>query len=56
MNSLYLMTIDSKVDLILKDLSVYSENGYYMVVPKDYITSSFDDARAYLRGTFSEQD
>lgn len=51
-NSLYLMTIDSKVDLILKDLSVYSENGYYMVVPKDYITSSFDDARAYLRGTF----
>ncbi len=51
-NSLYLMTIDSKVDLILEDLSVYSENGYYMVVPKDYITSSFDDARAYLRGTF----
>ena len=51
-NSLYLMTIDSKVDLILKDLSVYSENGYYMVVPKEYITSSFDDARAYLRGTF----
>ena len=46
------MTIDSKVDLILKDLSVYSENGYYMVVPKEYITSSFDDARAYLRGTF----
>lgn len=40
------------MDLILKDLSVYSENGYYMVVPKDYITSSFDDARAYLRGTF----
>lgn len=51
-NSLYLMTIDSKVELILKDLSVYSENGYYMVVPKDYITSSSDDARAYLRGSF----
>lgn len=51
-NSLYLMTIDSKVEMILKDLSVYSENGYYMVVPKDYITNSFDDARAYLRGSF----
>ena len=39
-NSLYLMTIDSKVDLILKDLSVYSENGYYMVVPKEKTTDT----------------
>lgn len=51
-NNLFLLTITEKVKLILKDLSVMSENGFYLVEPNEYIIESEEDERSYLRGTF----
>lgn len=51
-NSLYIMIIEDKMELILKDLSVISERGFYLLQPKDYIISTIEDQRAYLRGLF----
>ena len=51
-NNLYIMTLHEKMDLILKDLSVISERGYYLVEPQDYMVSTIEDQRAYLRGLF----
>lgn len=51
-NNLYLIMIDEKVNLILKDLSVLSEEGEYLKVPKSYIVDSEEEKRAYLRGVF----
>ena len=50
--NLYMMTVVEKIDLILKDLSVISERGYYLVEPMDYIVSTLEDQAAYLRGLF----
>lgn len=51
-NNLYLVMIDEKTNLILKDLSVLSEEGEYLKVPKSYIVDSEEEKRAYLRGVF----
>lgn len=51
-NNLYLVMIDEKVDLILKDLSVLSDDGEYLKQPKNYIVDSEEEKRAYLRGVF----
>ncbi len=51
-NNLYLIMIDDKVDLILKDLSVVDENGDYLPTPAEYIADSEAEIRAYLRGSF----
>lgn len=51
-NNLYLIMIDEKVDLILKDLSIMDENGELLPKPHDYIIDSEEEARAYIRGTF----
>ena len=51
-NNLYIMTLHEKMDLILKDLSVISERGYYLVEPQDYMVSTIEDQRAYLKGVF----
>lgn len=51
-NSLYIMMIEEKMELILKDLSVISERGFYLLQPNDYIISTIEDQRAYLRGLF----
>ncbi len=51
-NNLYLIMINDKVDFILKDLSIISENGIFLDTPNDYILGSEDEKRAYLRGAF----
>ena len=51
-NNLYLINIDEKVNMILKDLSVIDENGEILLEPNDYIFGSEEEIRAYLRGAF----
>lgn len=51
-NRLYYVNIPSKIDIILKDLSVLDEVGNYIDKVKDYILDSEDEKRAYLRGLF----
>ena len=49
---MFVITITSKVDEILSDLSVYDSNGVFIDNPKEYIIDSIEDKKAYLRGTF----
>ena len=51
-SNLYLVTINEKIDFILKDLSIFDENGEILDEPKEYILGSEEDIRAYLRGAF----
>ena len=51
-NNLYLVMVNEKVDFILKDLSILSEDGEYLKRPKSYLVDSEEDKRAYLRGVF----
>lgn len=46
------MTIDSKVDTILKDIGYNDNAGNYLVVPPTYIVGANEEIRAYLRGVF----
>lgn len=48
----FIIKINSKVDEILFDLSVFDSNKEFIVSPKDYIVDSIEDKKAYLRGTF----
>ena len=48
----YILEIKEKVNTILKDLSIYSENMEYLNIPSDYIISDEEELRAYLRGVF----
>ena len=49
---MFVITITSKVDEILSDLSVYDSSGVFIDNPKEYIIDSIEDKKAYLRGTF----
>ena len=49
---MFVITITTKVDEILSDLSVYNSNGEFIDNPKEYIVDSIEDKKAYLRGTF----
>ena len=51
-NRLYNVLINDKLDIILKDLAVLSEDNVYKKVPSSYIVSSTDEKRAYLKGIF----
>ncbi len=51
-NNLYLVTINEKIDFILKDLSIFDENNEILDEPKEYILGTEEDIRAYLRGAF----
>lgn len=51
-NNLYLIMINEKVNIILKDLSIVNEKGIFLEVPDNYIVDSEEDIRAYLRGAF----
>ena len=51
-NNLYLIMINEKTDLILRDLSIINEKGIFLEVPNDYIVGSEEEIRAYLRGAF----
>lgn len=48
----YLLKINNKKELILKDLSLINNEGYFINIPREYIYESDDDKRAYLRGLF----
>jgi len=51
-NNLYLIVIEEKKDLILKDLSIIDEEENYLEEPASYIIGSEEEIRAYLRGCF----
>lgn len=51
-SNLYLIMINEKVDFILKDLSIFDQNGEPLLVPNEYIIGSEEEIRAYLRGAF----
>jgi len=48
----YLLKINNKKEIILKDLSLINEEGYFINIPREYIYESDDDKRSYLRGLF----
>ena len=49
---LYSMIIDTKQDLILKDIGYYDKNNNYLETPPEYIVGANEEIRAYLRGVF----
>ena len=49
---IFVITIVNKVDTILKDLSLIDENNNFIESPKEYITGSLEEEKAYIRGTF----
>lgn len=51
-NSLYFLIIKEKISTILQDLSVINDRYFYLLQPEEYITSTTEDKRAYLRGAF----
>ncbi len=51
-NRLYMIIVNDKLDLILKDLEVISENNQYKVTPSLYFLDVEDEKRAYLKGFF----
>ncbi len=51
-HNIYILKIKDKVRTILEDLSVIDEKGNYLDMPKEYIASSNDEAKAYLKGAF----
>ncbi len=54
-NSLYLLKITNKLDLILCDLNVWDENKNRMAKPSSYLVDEIDDKKAYIRGVFLSQ-
>lgn len=48
----YLLRVDSHLSLILKDLSLINEDGYFINIPREYIYTEDDDKMSYLRGVF----
>lgn len=51
-NMMYIIEIKNKRDLILRDLSIINEHGYFINIPHEYIISDEEEKRAYLRGCF----
>lgn len=50
-NFIYMLDINHKTEIILKDLSLLDDN-IYLNIPKPYIVDDHDLKRAYLRGLF----
>ncbi|MEG1495197.1 MAG: DNA-binding protein WhiA [Bacilli bacterium] len=51
-NHLYFLTINEKVKMILEDLAIINERGFYLLEPSEYLVETLEDQRAYLRGLF----
>lgn len=49
---LYLIEVSHNIDFILRDLSVIDSKGCYLENVYDYLLSSDDEKRAYLKGVF----
>lgn len=48
----YLLKINHKKNLILKDLSLINEEEYFINIPRRYIYEDDEDKKSYLRGLF----
>ncbi len=48
----YLLKISKNKDIILKDLSLINDNGYFINIPKEYIYDGEEEKKSYLRGLF----
>ena len=51
-NRLFVVTVNSKVDIILKDLSVLDDSDNYIKMVSSYLIDSEEEKRAYLKGLF----
>ena len=51
-NRLFVVVIDNKVDVILKDLAVFDDNNNYIKIVPSYLIDSEEEKRAYLKGLF----
>ena len=51
-NTSYMLKISKEKDVILKDLSIINEDGYFINIPRNYIYEDEEDKKAYLRGVF----
>ena len=49
---IYVVTIDSKVKFILKDLSLIDDEDNFIESPKEYLIGSLEEEKAYIRGSF----
>lgn len=49
---LFVMNVNDKVDLILKDIGYVNNNGEVLMSPPTYIVGANEEIRAYLRGVF----
>ena len=48
----YLIKINNKKNMILKDLSLLNEEGYFINIPREYIYEDEEERKAYLIGLF----
>lgn len=48
----YLLKINHKIGLILSDLSLINDEGYFINIPRRYIYEDDEDKKSYLRGLF----
>jgi len=48
----YLLKITQKKDIILKDLSLTNNEGYFLNIPRDYVYEDEEEKKAYLKGVF----
>ena len=48
----YLLKINNKKNLILKDLSLVNNDGYFINIPRRYIYEDDEDKKSYIRGLF----
>ena len=51
-NRLFVVVIDNKVDVILKDLAVFDDDNNYIKIVPSYLIDSEEEKRAYLKGLF----
>ena len=49
---IFVVTIEDKVKMILKDLSLIDDDDNFIETPKEYLTGSFEEEKAYIRGSF----
>ncbi len=54
-NTLYLLKINEKLNLILRDLNVIDKENKRMTKPNGYLVDDVDDKKAYIRGVFLSQ-
>ena len=54
-NTLYLLKINKKFDLILKDLNVLDDQAHRLLKPNGYLVEDINDKKAYIRGAFLSQ-